>query len=75
MTFRQIVIIDLSGLVLGAASAIASVVVVSKELTGAWVPYLTWPPMVVIGASAVGVTAAAILAPTLWLISRPLREG
>jgi putative ABC transport system permease protein len=75
MTVWQTVILDLSGLILGAAAAAASVVVVSKELAGTWMPYLTWPPMVVIGAVVVGLTAVAILAPTLWLLAAPFREG
>jgi hypothetical protein len=54
----------------GAASAI----VVSKSLADTWMPYLTWPPMVAIGALAVGLTFVAILVPTMWLLSAPIRE-
>jgi len=36
-------------------------------------PYLTWPPMLVIGACVAGLTILAILAPTLWLLASPIR--
>ena len=74
MTIWQTVILDLTGLILGAAAGAASVAVVSKELAGTWMPYLTWPPMAVIGASVVGLTIIAILTPTLWLLASPIRE-
>jgi ABC-type lipoprotein release transport system permease subunit len=74
MTIWQTVILDLTGLILGAAAGAASVAVVSKQLAGTWMPYLTWPPMAVIGATVVGLTILAILAPTLWLLTSPIRE-
>jgi putative ABC transport system permease protein len=74
MTIWQTVILDLTGFILGAAAAAASVTVVSKQLAGTWMPYLTWPPMAVIGASVVGLTILAILAPTLWLLTTPIRQ-
>jgi putative ABC transport system permease protein len=73
MTIWQTVILDLTGLILGVAAGAASVVVVSKQLAGTWMPYLTWPPMAVIGATVVGLTIIAILAPTLWLLASPIR--
>ena len=74
MTIWQTVILDLTGLILGAAAGAASVAVVSKQLAGTWMPYLTWPPMAVIGASVVGLTIIAILTPTLWLLTSPIRD-
>ena len=74
MTIWQTVILDLTGLILGAAAGAASVAVVSKQLAGTWMPYLTWPPMAVIGATVVGLTILAILAPTLWLLASPIRQ-
>jgi len=74
MTIWQTVILDLTGLILGVAAGAASVVVVSKQLAGTWMPYLTWPPMAVIGATVVGLTILAILAPTLWLLTTPIRQ-
>ena len=74
MTIWQTVILDLTGIILGAAAGAASVVVVSKQLAGTWMPYLTWPPMAVIGATVVGLTIIAILAPTLWLLTTPIRQ-
>lgn len=54
MTIWQTVILDLTGLILGAAADASSVVVVSKQLAGTWMPYLTGPPMAVIGATVAG---------------------
>ena len=73
MTIWQTVILDLTGIILGVAAGAASVVVVSKQLAGTWMPYLTWPPMAVIGVTVVGLTIIAILAPTLWLLAAPIR--
>ena len=47
-------ILDLTGIILGAAAGAASVLVVSKQLTG--------------------LTILAILAPTLWLLTTPIRQ-
>jgi len=74
MTIWQTVILDLTGLILGAAAGAASVAVVSRQLAGTWMPYLTWPPMAVIGASVLALTIIAILAPTLWLLTSPIRD-
>jgi putative ABC transport system permease protein len=74
MTIWQTVILDLTGLILGVAAGAASLAVVSKQLAGTWMPYLTWPPMAVIGATVVGLTIIAILAPTLWLLAAPVRQ-
>lgn len=74
MTIWQTVILDLTGIILGVAAGAASAVVVSKQLAGTWMPYLTWPPMAVIGVTVVGLTILAILAPTLWLLTTPIRQ-
>jgi len=74
MTFWETLIIAISGVVLGVAVGAASAIVVSKSLADTWMPYLTWPPMVAIGALAVGLTFVAILAPTVWLLASPIRE-
>jgi ABC-type antimicrobial peptide transport system permease subunit len=74
MTIWETLIIAISGLVLGMAAGAASAIVVSKSLADTWMPYLTWPPMVVIGATAVGLTFVAILAPIIWLLTSPIRE-
>ena len=74
MTIWQTVILDLTGIILGAAAGAASVLVVSKQLADTWMPYLTWPPMAIIGATVIGLTILAILAPTLWLLTTPIRQ-
>jgi putative ABC transport system permease protein len=74
MTIWETLIIAFSGLVLGVAVGAASAIVVSKSLADTWMPYLTWPPMVVIGATAVGLTFVAILVPTIWLLTSPTGE-
>jgi len=72
-TIRQTVILDLTGLILAVAAGAAPAIVMSKQLAGTWMPYLTWPPMAVIGATVIGLTILAILAPTLWLLAAPIR--
>ena len=74
MTIWQTVVLDVTGLILGAAAGAASVAAVSKQLAGTWMPYLTWPPVAVIGATVVGLTIIAILAPTLWLLASPIQQ-
>jgi putative ABC transport system permease protein len=74
MTMWQTVILDLTGLILGAAVGAVPTAFVSKQLAGTWMPYLTWRPMAVIGATVVALTIVAILAPTLWLLASPIRQ-
>ena len=71
MTIWQTVILDLVGITIGAAAGAASVIVVSKALADTWRPYLTWPPMVIIGASAIGLTVLSIAVPTVWVLASP----
>ena len=71
MTIWQTVILDLVGITIGAAAGAASVIVVSKALADTWMPYLTWPPMVLIGASAIGLTVLSIAVPTVWVLASP----
>jgi hypothetical protein len=54
MRIWQTEILDLTEVILGVAVSAASVVVVSKQLAGTWMPYLEWPSMTVIGATMVG---------------------
>jgi hypothetical protein len=51
MTIWQTEILDLTGPILGVAAGAASVVLVSKQLAGTWMPHRTWPSMAVIGAT------------------------
>ena len=51
MTIWQTEILDLTGPILGVAAGAASVVLVSKQLAGTWMPHQTWPSMAVIGAT------------------------
>lgn len=69
MTAYQTIVLSLAGLILGAGAAAASVLVVCKALTGVWAPYITWPPVVFIVTAVVALTAAAILAPTTWMLA------
>ena len=71
MTIWQTVILDLVGITIGAAAGAASVIVVSKALADTWMPYLTWPPMAMIGASAIGLTVLSIAVPTAWVLASP----
>lgn len=75
VTIWQTVILDLVGVTLGASAATASTIVVSKALAGTWMPYLTWPPMAVIGITVICLTMLAILVPTVWVLAFPKSKG
>ncbi|HXZ99112.1 MAG TPA: FtsX-like permease family protein [Candidatus Binatia bacterium] len=75
MTIWQTAVLCVVGIALGAAAATASLLMVAKSLTGTCMPYLTWPPMAIIGETAVGLTLIAILVPTAWLLTRPAGGG
>jgi len=75
MTIWETLIIAIAGVVLGVAAGAAPAVVVSKSLADTWMPYLTWPPLVTIGAIAIGLTGVSILVPTIWLLIAPMQEG
>ncbi|HXY27127.1 MAG TPA: FtsX-like permease family protein, partial [Acidimicrobiales bacterium] len=74
MTIWETLIIAITGVILGALAGAASAIVVSKSLADTWRPYLTWHPLVAIGAIAVSLTFIAILAPTMWLLVSPAQE-
>jgi putative ABC transport system permease protein len=69
MTVWQTAVLSLVGIVIGVAAGAAPLIMVSKALAGTWSPYVTWPPIAVIGGSAVGLTLISILAPTGCLLT------
>jgi len=75
MTIWQTAVLGLVGITIGAAAGAASAVMVSKQLAGTWMPYVTWAPVVIISGSAVGLTLVAILVPTVWLLASRVGEG
>jgi putative ABC transport system permease protein len=69
LTWWQTVILSVAGIVIGAGAAAATILVVTKTLTGAWTPTLTWTPVVTITGVVLALTAASVFAPTAWLLA------
>lgn len=69
MTLWQTAVLSLVGTGIGVAAGTPPLIMVSKALAGTWSPYVTWPPIAIIGGSAVGLTLISILAPTGWLLA------
>jgi putative ABC transport system permease protein len=63
----QILVLSITGITLGAAAAAASILAVTKALTSAWTPYVTWPPVVLIVGVVLGLTTLSIFIPTTWI--------
>jgi hypothetical protein len=61
MTGWQILVLSIT---LGAAPTAASILAVTKALTGAWTPYVTWPPVVLLVGVVLGLTTLSIFIPT-----------
>jgi putative ABC transport system permease protein len=71
MTGWQTIVLSLTGVTLGAAAGAASVLVVSKVLTGTWAPYLTWPPILVIISAVLALTGLSVFVPIAWILAAP----
>ena len=53
----------------GAAAGAASVLVVSKALTGTWAPYVTWLSPLAIVSVVLVLTALSVFGPTTWILA------
>lgn len=60
----------LVGVLLGAASAAVPLLGVSRALTGAWLPHVTWPPVVTILGLVVLLAGVAVVTPTAGMAKR-----
>jgi ABC-type antimicrobial peptide transport system permease subunit len=69
MTAWQSILLGLLGLVLGIAVGAPSLIVVTEAISGSWVPYLTWPPILAIVAVVMTVIAVSTLGPTAYVLA------
>lgn len=71
MTGWQTVTLSVTGVVLGIAAGAASVLVITKVLTSAWTPDVTWLPAVIIIAVVLALTVLSVFTPTAWILTAP----
>jgi putative ABC transport system permease protein len=69
MTAWQGILLGFLGLVLGVAVGAPSLIVVTEAISGSWVPYLTWPPLLSIAAVVMAVIGVSTLGPTAWVLA------
>jgi putative ABC transport system permease protein len=68
-TAWQAVLLGFLGLVLGVAVGAPSLIVITDAISGSWVPYLTWPPVLAIVAVVMTVLAVSTLGPTACVLA------
>jgi putative ABC transport system permease protein len=68
MTAWQAILLGMLGLVLGVAVGAPSLLVLTEAISGSWVPYLTWPPLLAIVAVVMTVIAVSTLGPTACVL-------
>jgi putative ABC transport system permease protein len=69
MTTWQAILLGFLGVVLGFAVGAPSLIVLSEAISGSWVPYLTWPPLLAIVAVVMTVIAVSTLGPTACVLA------
>jgi len=69
MTGWQAITVSVTGIGLGIVFGAASVLVITKVLTGSWAPTVTWAPVVVVGVLAL--TTLSVFIPTSRILSEP----
>ncbi len=74
LTAWHALLVGFLGLVLGAAVGAPSLIVVTEAISGSWMPYLTWPPMLAIAAIVIVVIAVSTLGPTAGLLALDREE-
>jgi putative ABC transport system permease protein len=69
MTAWQGGLLGFLGLVFGVIVGAPSLIVMTKAISGSWVPYLTWPPLLAIAAVVMTVIAVSTLGPTACVLA------
>jgi putative ABC transport system permease protein len=69
MTAWQGGLLGFLGLVFGVAVGAPSLIVMTKAVSGSWVPYLTWPPLLAIAAGVMTVIAVSTVGPTACVLA------
>ena len=57
--------------VVGAGAAALAVTVVSRVLTGSYLPYLTWTPLLALAISVLALSGLSSVGPTALILARP----
>lgn len=75
MTTWQTILLNVIGVILGTGAAAAAVAVPTKALTGSYLPYLTWPPAVLIVSLVLVLSAISTLGPTAAILGADHHAG
>jgi putative ABC transport system permease protein len=71
MTGWQVLALNLTAITLGAGAAALAVTVVSRVLTGSYLPYLTWTPAIALVAGVLLLSGLSSLGPTALILAEP----
>jgi hypothetical protein len=71
MTGWQAITVSVTGIGLGIVFGAASVLVITKVLTGSWTPTATWAPVVVVIVGVLALTTLSVFIPTSRILSEP----
>lgn len=71
MTTWQVIVLNVTAITLGAGAAALAVTVVSKVLTGSYLPYLTWTPLITLVAGVLILSGLASAGPTALMLAAP----
>lgn len=71
MTSWQVVVLNATAITVGAGAGALAVTVVSRVLTGSFLPYLTWTPLLTLAISVLALSGLASVGPTALILARP----
>jgi putative ABC transport system permease protein len=64
LTSWQVVVLNATAITVGAGAAALAVTVVSRVLTGSYLPYLTWTPLLALAISVLALSGLSSVGPT-----------
>jgi putative ABC transport system permease protein len=73
VTGWQVVVLNGTAITVGAGAGALAVTVVSRVLTGSYLPYLTWTPLLALAISVLALSGLSSMGPTALILAR--REG
>ncbi len=71
ITGWQVVVLNATAITVGAAAAGLAVTVVSRVLTGSYLPYLTWTPLLALAISVLALSGLSSVGPTALMLALP----
>ena len=71
MTAWQVLALNLTAITLGAGAAALAVTVVSRVLTGSYLPYLTWTPAIALVTGVLLLSGLSSIGPTALILAAP----